>query len=143
MSVTVEEINRVAALALGWAYAKHAEGVCEGFLSASSEGDAGMLERVRKSEQEEFEALVEGFRGLRAKVTQGYESEGGEAVAERRTIRTLEELDDLPVNAVVLEDQYEAAYQKHAQDSWSGDGRYYDAVQIDLPCTVVYEPGVK
>lgn len=143
MSVTVRDIDAIATLGLHWAHAKHAEGFHDGRIFAGQEPEIGAQQDTPAViERRAFRAYADKINALREKARQGEESKEAEAVPERRTIRTLEELDALPKYSVVLEDQYEAAYQKDGDGPdapWSGDGRYYDAVQIDLPVTVIYE----
>ena len=57
-----------------------------------------------------------------------------------RTIRTVEELDALPVWSVVLSENI--AHQKYDETDgydWAADGRFYNASQIALPATVLHE----
>lgn len=142
MGVSKADINGVAAAALNWAYARGTEGYYAGARYAGLDIETGSaLYTPEAHERSAFDQFAKAIQALRDAV-QGEESKEAEAVPERHTIRTLEELDALPLRSVVLEDQYDAAYQKDGEDQWSGDGRYYDACQIDLPVTVIYEPGV-
>lgn len=55
-----------------------------------------------------------------------------------RTITTVEELDALENDSVVMSEAI--AYQKYGHDSWAGDGRFFDTRQIALPAEVLHEP---
>ena len=143
MTVTQQQITSLAAWVISWGESKRNEGFHAGAKYAGLDLEVGALEPTPGArDRSVFDIVVQKFDELR----QGLESEGDEAMAERRTIRTLEELRALPRFAVVLEDQYESAYQKvdsSEMSSWVGDGRFYDDVQIDLPVTVIYEGRVR
>lgn len=57
-------------------------------------------------------------------------------------IHTLDALNALPVDSVVLETSERIAYQKISADSWSGDVRQWRSRQISLPVTVLWLPVV-
>lgn len=57
-------------------------------------------------------------------------------------IHTLDALNALPVDSVVLETSERIAYQKISADSWSGDARQWYPQQISLPVTVLWLPVV-
>jgi hypothetical protein len=91
-------------------------------------------------EQDAWRDFMSIYSALLTKTSGGQESPQAPAPEERPTIHTLEELRTLPIHAVVLEDQYRSAYQKVGEYEFSGDGRFYDDIQVDLPCTVIYNP---
>lgn len=142
--VTVRDIDAIAVLGLHLAIARHAEGFHDGRIFAGQEPEIGAQQDTPAViERQAFRAFADRINGLRDKARQGEESEEAEAVPERRTIKTLEELDDLPVKAVVIEDHYQDAYQKIATDSWMSGEYTVNGPAIALPCTVIYEPGVR
>jgi hypothetical protein len=144
MVVSVRDIDTIATLGLGWAHVKYAEGVHDGRIFAGDEPEIGAQQSPPAVvERDAFRAFANKINALRDQVRQGEESKEAEAVTARRTIKTLEELDALPANAVVLEDQHDTVALKEGTDEWYQDGIYLNARQIDLPCTVIYEPGVK
>jgi hypothetical protein len=144
MAVSVRDIDTIATLGLGWAHVKYAEGVHDGRIFAGDEPEIGAQQSPPAVvERDAFRAFANKINALRDQVRQGEESKEAEAVTARRTIETLEELDALPVKAVVIEDHYQDAYQKIATDSWMSGEYTVNGPAIALPCTVIYEPGVK
>jgi len=70
-----------------------------------------------------------------------------ETIQQTRTITTVEELDALPDQTVII-DAAKVVYQKDVDGPWcdgphewqSTEGTYWDVDNVPLPVTVLYEP---
>ncbi|MDY7542621.1 MULTISPECIES: hypothetical protein [unclassified Cryobacterium] len=60
---------------------------------------------------------------------------------EPREVTTVEELNALPVESVVMSE--DIAYQKDGVSIWDGAGRCWSTTQIDLPARILFTPSTE
>jgi hypothetical protein len=97
--------------------------------------------RVLESAESHAWSVYQNMHTDLVKRLEGEEFDRVVAPIERPTIYTLEDLEALPDDTVVMDDDsdFHPAYQK-GQGRWYGDGRSYESGQIPLPVTVIFTP---
>lgn len=136
-----EDLKALAHSAIAYGSARATLAAAQERSLFTSKAIGGPLIEAVTAEHEATQDFLARFAALNLRLaTEGEESMQTATRTERPTISTLEEVQELPKGAVILEDQYEAAYQKRGDDDWIGESTWIRDSQIDLPCTVIYDP---
>jgi hypothetical protein len=138
-AVSREDLSDLVKLGHRWRLASidHALAMERAYRTEVAPSRLAALESI---EQHAWQAYRSQHSALLAKL-EGEEFDQLVAPIERPTIYTLEELEALPDDTVVVEENMgHQVFQKLDRGHWSGDARSWYSEQIHLPVTVVWSP---